>query len=344
MRGRAQQAASRHKRKLGRKWRKQRTRLKLRHSNAFYLFLVLIMCIGPPLLIGGAACLAQSAWLQATVGHDRSVYARAVEQWGQLERDRFRHAGPAVTLNTSLPAAARGVLELLELTMEPVASRLEGGEPYLPLRYALSPTLRYSDLQYHSHRAAVSLGLELHASPGPGREVDGHVAQGARVRVGTLPPVPLIRERHERTTSQRCNADKGMYDFRHNKCTKFEVLRKLCVALRPRPVQSGGNEAAWSLAINAGSAGCEPPAGVVRLLPPSLTPAEDAADDEDDEDGDGATAVGGHGWALGVFGLGGTGGAPAPPPVAGTLYEQVYLGEFLEQTLSGEVAVVPTLH
>ena len=70
-----------------------------------------------------------------------------------------------------------------------------------------------------------------------------------------------------------------------------------------------------------------------------------AADEgDDDEDGDGATAVGGHGWALGVFGLGGSGGAPAPPPVAGTLYEQVYLGEFLEQTLSCEVAVVPTLH
>lgn len=344
MRGRARQAAGRHKRKLSRKWRKQRARLKLRHSNAFYLFLGLIMCIGPPLLIGGAGCLGEAAWLQATVGQDRTVYARSVEQWGQLERERFRHAAPAAFLNTSLPGSAVGLLELSELTMEPVASRLEGGEPYLPLRYALSPTLRYNDLRYHSHRTVVSIGLELHASAGPGREVDGNMARAARMRVGAVSPVPLIRERHEHSTSLRCTAGKGIYDFRHNRCTKFEVLRKLCVALHPRPVQATGTaEAPWSLAENAGSAGCEPPGGD-RSLPPSLAPvhvlSEADADDEDDENGDGTSTVGGNGWGLGVFRLGPTAGPPAPPPLAGTLYEQVYLGEFLEQTLSGEVAVV----
>eukprot|EP01043_Picozoa_sp_COSAG02_P015640 COSAG02_NODE_671_length_18661_cov_9.755953_4_plen_800_part_00 len=304
------------------------------------------MCVGPPLLIGGAGCLGQAAWLQATVGHDRTVYARSVDQWGQLERERFRYAAPAAILNTSLPDAAVGLLELSELTMEPVASRLDGGEPYLPLRYALSPTLRYNDVRYHSHRSMVSVGLELHASGGNSRDVDGHVVRAARVRVGAVSPVPLIRERHEHSTSLRCTAEKGIYDFRHNLCTKFEVLRKLCVALRPRPthVQSiGTTEAPWSLAENAGSAGCEPPAGD---RPPASSSApihvlnEADADDEDDENGDGTTTVGGNGWGLGVFGMGPTAGAPPPPPLAGTLYEQVYLGEFLEQTFSGEVAIV----
>lgn len=342
MRSKARQAASKHRRKLDRRWRKQRARLKLRHSNAFYLFLGLIMCIGPPLLIGGAACLTQAAWLQATVGRDRTAYAKAVEQWGQLERERFRHAAPALILNTSLPGALTGMLELHERAVQPVVSRLEGGDAYLPLRYALSPMLRYSNLQYHSHRAVATLGLELYASAGPTRDDDGQVVPSARVRVGTVPSVSLIRERHERTTSVHCTAGKGIYDFRHNLCTKFEVLRKLCVALRPRPIQSAEDEAAWLLVQNTGAAGCEPPAGArstPQALPPAHVPSELDAD-EDDQDGDGATTIGGNGWGLSVFSMGATTGAPPPPPLAGTLYEEVYLGEFLEQTLSGEIAIV----
>ena len=68
------------------------------------------------------------------------------------------------------------------------------------------------------------------------------------------PPLPLIRERREHSTSLHCTTSKGVYDFRHNVCTKFEVLRRLCLVMRPGRSASG-----WSLADNPGAVGCELP-------------------------------------------------------------------------------------
>ena len=335
-RQKAREKKARAKRRLRSSWHRQRARLKLRHGDCYYLFLCCIMALGPVVLLAGVAGVGQAAWLTLTIGRDVAAYTSAVGLWGQLERERFSHAAPGVSLNSTLPGAVAGMRSVEIESVQPLPSRLEGGEPYLPLRYRLAPSVAYQSLRYHSHAAPPSLGLAVWASAGPGRAGDGSIARGQQAWVGSVPPLPLIRERREHSTSLHCTTSKGVYDFRHNVCTKFEVLRRLCLVMRP-----GSSASGWSLADNPGAVGCElpvAPAPIAGAAVPRAAPSELDIDD-DDENPDAGVRAGQSGWGLGLFGWGSrtSGGRPE---LAASLYEQVYLGEFLEEVLTGEVAVV----
>ena len=123
---------ARAKRRLRSSWHRQRARLKLRHGDCYYLFLCCIMALGPVVLLAGVAGVGQAAWLTLTTGRDVAAYTSAVGLWGQLERERFSHAAPGVSLNSTLPGAVAGMRSVEIESVQPLPSRLEGGDTQPP--------------------------------------------------------------------------------------------------------------------------------------------------------------------------------------------------------------------
>eukprot|EP01049_Picozoa_sp_SAG25_P012508 SAG25_NODE_1703_length_2518_cov_2.019430_1_plen_670_part_10 len=319
--------------------RRMRRGLKLgsRHSNLFYVFLACIMVVGPPMLLTGGGATAQYVWIAVTFGTEASRYTAAVEQWGLAERERFQRAAPAFVLNSTLPGVSVAPTSALALPAQPEPSRVAGGHAYLPLRYSLRPPVVFYGIKWREHLEVVKtaaaggaarhqsrdeLGFGLYASTGQRHGSSGGAADTTRHWVAAVQPLPLLRERRERMASVRCGDERGLYDFRSNICTKMQQLRRICVVIRPTAL-SGLNSlvgaSGWTLVSNHAGVGCD-----TAVYPGGVKTVADTV----------------HWGAEGGGGKRGGEGAPAGFVAAATIYTDVYLGEFLEESAHGEIDVV----
>ena len=319
---------------------RRKMRLGYRHGNLFYLFLCAIMLVGPVVLLAGGSAVWQSAWIASTFGRDRDKYTNAVDGWTAGRRGDFQRIKPTFVLNSTVPSwasssfiAGETASNAVILDLAPVRGRLPAGAAYIPLRYSVDPPfsyhLRWRD---HSeiaspdgHRSLDALGLSLYAA-GDGKEEAlkrGSSADG-RAFVGRVLPLPLLRERQAHMSSHQCSTNQGLYNYNEHICTTMEVLRRICIVIRPiensigvvatTPLYTGSAtpppSPSWEMIPNSEGVGCEQPA--------SVGDARGQAD---------LTVARGQLWRQG--------GPPSHGGVAAWagLYASVYLGEFLEDEL-----------